>query len=80
MKHRTTNILCLLLARMMDDEQTDVVLIGNFLQFNTDVIVTGIVDFFIMTVADFLQGINNNQADIGIFIDEVCKLLFKAII
>ena len=73
-------ILCLLLARMMDDEQTDVVLIGNFLQFNTDVLVTGIVDFFIMTVADFLQGINNNQADIGIFIDEVCKLLFKAII
>ena len=65
---------------MMDDEQTDVVLIGNFLQFNTYVIVTGIVDFFIMAVADFLQGINNNQADIRIPIDEVCNLLFKAII
>ena len=65
---------------MMDDEQTDVVLIGDFLQFNTDVIVTGIVDFFIMAVADFLQGINNNQADIRILIDEVCNLLFKAII
>ena len=60
---------------MVYDQQTDTMIITEFFQLCHNLIVAGIAVTLAAYLADFLQGVNDNQPDSGVSLDKFFKLL-----
>ena len=65
------------LPRMVYDQQADTMTITEFFQPCHNLIVAGITVTLTAYLADFLQGVNDNQPDSGVSLDKFFKLFVQ---
>lgn len=54
----------LLLARMMHQQKANIMLISKFLQLSCTAVVAGVITFFVLNAAYFLQGVDDYQTHV----------------
>lgn len=70
----------LLLARMMHQQKANIILIGKFLQLSCTAVIAGVITFFVLSAAYFLQGVNDYQAYVRILLHKGVQLLLQTVI
>ena len=64
---------------MVDDEQTDTVLVCELFELTNDRIIAGIAVCFAAKLPDFLHRVDDNELRIGVFLDEIFKLVVQSL-